>query len=239
MVAVAPGDRRHRRHQRPRHRDRHDSPTKVSEQMSETDAPDQGGRHRLRQHRHRPDDQGPAALRDPRDARAMVGIDPDSDGLARAARLGVPTTHEGVDGLIAMDGFDDIEIVFDATSAGAHRANAAKLAPYGKKLVDLTPAAIGPYVVPPVNLDDAPGRRQRQHGHLRRAGHDPDRGRRLAGHRGALRRDRRLDRLEVGRARHPRQHRRVHRDHGARPSRRSAAPARARRSSSSTPPSRR
>jgi acetaldehyde dehydrogenase len=84
---------------------------------------------------------------------AMVGIDPDSDGLARAGRFGFPTTAEGVDGLIAMDGFDDIEIVFDATSAGAHRANAAKLAPFGKRLVDLTPAAIGPYVVPPVNLD--------------------------------------------------------------------------------------
>lgn len=84
---------------------------------------------------------------------AMVGIDPDSDGLARARRLKVPTTDQGVDGLIAMDGFDEIAIVFDATSAKAHVANAAKLAPYGKKLVDLTPAAIGPYVVPPVNLD--------------------------------------------------------------------------------------
>jgi acetaldehyde dehydrogenase len=84
---------------------------------------------------------------------AMVGIDPDSDGLARAEGLGVPTTSAGVDGLIAMDGFEDIRIVFDATSASAHQANAAKLAPYGKKLVDLTPAAIGPYVVPPVNLD--------------------------------------------------------------------------------------
>ncbi|MGY1743240.1 MULTISPECIES: acetaldehyde dehydrogenase (acetylating) [unclassified Blastococcus] len=84
---------------------------------------------------------------------AMVGIDPDSDGLARARRMKVPTTHQGVDGLIAMDGFDEIEIVFDATSAKAHLANAEKLAPYGKKLVDLTPAAIGPYVVPPVNLD--------------------------------------------------------------------------------------
>ncbi|MGN6609923.1 MAG: acetaldehyde dehydrogenase (acetylating) [Jatrophihabitans sp.] len=84
---------------------------------------------------------------------AMVGIDPDSDGLARARRLGVPTTDRGVDGLIALPGFDEIAIVFDATSARAHVANAAKLAPYGKKLVDLTPAAIGPYVVPLVNLD--------------------------------------------------------------------------------------
>ena len=84
---------------------------------------------------------------------AMVGIDPASDGLARAGRLGVPTTASGVDGLIAMPGFDEIEIVFDATSAGAHLANSAKLAPYGKTLVDLTPAAIGPYVVPAVNLD--------------------------------------------------------------------------------------
>ena len=84
---------------------------------------------------------------------AMVGIDPESDGLARARRMKVPTTADGVDGLIAMDGFDHIEIVFDATSARAHVANAGKLAPHGKKLVDLTPAAIGPYVVPPVNLD--------------------------------------------------------------------------------------
>ncbi|RVW05039.1 acetaldehyde dehydrogenase (acetylating) [Rhodococcus spongiicola] len=85
---------------------------------------------------------------------AMVGIDPSSDGLARAQRLGVPTTAEGVDGLIAMDGFGDIDIVMDATSAKAHVANAEKLAPFGKKLVDLTPAAIGPFVVPPVNLEE-------------------------------------------------------------------------------------
>jgi acetaldehyde dehydrogenase len=84
---------------------------------------------------------------------AMVGIDPNSDGLARAGRFKVWTTHEGVDGLIAKDDFDEIKIVLDATSAGAHRANAAKLAPYGKKLVDLTPAAIGPYVVPAINLE--------------------------------------------------------------------------------------
>ena len=85
---------------------------------------------------------------------AMVGIDPSSDGLASAARFKVPTTADGVGGLIAMDGFDDISIVFDATSAQAHLVNAEKLAPYGKTLVDLTPAAIGPYVVPTVNLDE-------------------------------------------------------------------------------------
>ncbi|MGW9131932.1 acetaldehyde dehydrogenase (acetylating) [Streptomyces sp. NPDC055681] len=85
---------------------------------------------------------------------AMVGIDPESDGLARAARLKVPTTSEGVDGLIKMEGFEDIEIVFDATSAKAHIENAKRLAPYGKRLIDLTPAALGPYVVPPVNLDE-------------------------------------------------------------------------------------
>src|SRR5277367_2525622 len=85
---------------------------------------------------------------------AMVGIDPASDGLARAARLKVPTTAEGVDGLIALAGFDEIGVVFDATSAKAHVANAAKLAPFGKRLIDLTPAAIGPFVVPAVNLGE-------------------------------------------------------------------------------------
>ena len=84
----------------------------------------------------------------------MVGIDPTSDGIARAAGLGFETTSDGVDGLIASPQFNDIEVVFDATSAGAHRYNAEKLAPYGKRLVDLTPAAIGPYVVPAVNLDE-------------------------------------------------------------------------------------
>ncbi|MFF3494455.1 acetaldehyde dehydrogenase (acetylating) [Streptomyces sp. NPDC002795] len=92
-------------------------------------------------------------LSDTLDMGAMVGIDPASDGLARAKRLGVPVTAEGVQGLIAMEGFEDIRIVFDATSAKAHVANAAALAPYGKQLVDLTPAAIGPMVVPAVNLD--------------------------------------------------------------------------------------
>jgi acetaldehyde dehydrogenase len=84
---------------------------------------------------------------------AMVGIDPDSDGLARARRLGVPATAEGVDGLVALPNLDEIDIVFDATSARAHIANAAALEPYGKILIDLTPAAIGPFVVPAVNLE--------------------------------------------------------------------------------------
>ena len=88
---------------------------------------------------------------------ALVGIDPASDGLARAVRLGVPVTADGVDGLIAMEGFDEIGVVFDATSAKAHVANAHKLAPYGVVMVDLTPAAIGPFVVPAVNLDDHEG----------------------------------------------------------------------------------
>ncbi|MFX0577029.1 acetaldehyde dehydrogenase (acetylating) [Nocardia nepalensis] len=90
---------------------------------------------------------------------AMVGIDPQSDGLKHAAALGVPTTHKGVEGLLHMPGFDEIDIVFDATSAKAHEHNHARLAPLGKRLIDLTPAAIGPFVVPAVNLGhhlDAP-----------------------------------------------------------------------------------
>ncbi|MFB7591355.1 acetaldehyde dehydrogenase (acetylating) [Streptomyces sp. NPDC056169] len=87
-------------------------------------------------------------------AAAMIGIDPDSEGLARARRLGVRTSSDGVAGLLALDDFDDIDIVFDATSAAAHHRNAAALAPHGKRIVDLTPAALGPYVVPPVNLDE-------------------------------------------------------------------------------------
>jgi acetaldehyde dehydrogenase len=98
-------------------------------------------------------------LSDTLEMAALVGIDPASDGLARARRLGIATTAGGVDGLVKLPGFDEIQIVFDATSARAHAANAAILAPLGKQLVDLTPAAIGPYTVPAVNLDqhlDAP-----------------------------------------------------------------------------------
>ncbi|MEU2036975.1 acetaldehyde dehydrogenase (acetylating) [Nocardia niwae] len=85
---------------------------------------------------------------------AMVGIDPGSDGLARARRLGVPTTADGVEGLLKLPNFDDIDLIFDATSAKAHAAHAAVLEPLGKLLIDLTPAALGPFVVPAVNLDD-------------------------------------------------------------------------------------
>jgi acetaldehyde dehydrogenase len=84
---------------------------------------------------------------------AMVGIDPASDGLARATRLGYAITADGVRGLLGLPVFDEIGVVFDATSAKAHVANAALLEPHGKILVDLTPAAIGPFVVPAVNLE--------------------------------------------------------------------------------------
>lgn len=85
---------------------------------------------------------------------AMVGIDPESDGLARAARLKVAVTHEGIDGLVAMPEFDSIKVIFDATSAKAHVRNARIAAEHGKLMVDLTPAALGPFVVPSVNLDE-------------------------------------------------------------------------------------
>ncbi len=84
----------------------------------------------------------------------LVGIDPASDGLARARRLGIVTVDSGVHGLIEHPLFDQIDIIFDSTSAKAHIANADALRPYGKKLIDLTPAALGPYVVPAVNLDE-------------------------------------------------------------------------------------
>ncbi len=86
---------------------------------------------------------------------AMVGIDPASDGLARAARMGVATTHEGVEGLTRLPVFQDIDFVFDATSAGAHVKNDAFLRQHKAdlRMIDLTPAAIGPYCVPVVNLE--------------------------------------------------------------------------------------
>lgn len=84
---------------------------------------------------------------------AFVGIDPASDGFRRAAKFGVPYTSAGIDGLLEMPGFDDIRIVFDATSAKTHHHHDAVLRSHGKTLVDLTPAAIGPYTIPAVNGD--------------------------------------------------------------------------------------
>ncbi|MCB1637486.1 MAG: acetylating acetaldehyde dehydrogenase, partial [Thiothrix sp.] len=82
----------------------------------------------------------------------MVGIDPESEGLARARDKGLKTTHEGVDGLIPHLEKDNIRIAFDATSAYVHAETSRKLVEKGVKVIDLTPAAIGPFCVPPVNL---------------------------------------------------------------------------------------
>lgn len=84
----------------------------------------------------------------------MVGIDPTSEGLARAKQMGLKVTAEGVDGLLPHVIADDIKIAFDATSAYVHAENSRKLNELGVQMIDLTPAAIGPFCVPPVNLSD-------------------------------------------------------------------------------------
>ncbi|CAM2156483.1 acetaldehyde dehydrogenase (acetylating) MhpF [Paraburkholderia tropica] len=84
---------------------------------------------------------------------AMVGVDPASDGLARAARLGVATTAGGIDGLLDLAVFNEIDVVFDATSASAHARHNDILQAHGVQVIDLTPAAIGPYVIPAINLE--------------------------------------------------------------------------------------
>ena len=90
----------------------------------------------------------------------MVGIDPDSDGLSKARDAGLKTTHEGVDGLLPHMIEDNIQIAFDATSAYVHEENSRKVQSKGAMMIDLTPAAIGPYCVPPVNLDEHVGKRE-------------------------------------------------------------------------------
>lgn len=82
----------------------------------------------------------------------MVGVDPESDGLKRATDLGLKTTAQGVDGLVPHIKDDNIQIVFDATSASIHKTNSDKVTALSALMIDLTPAAIGPYCVPPVNL---------------------------------------------------------------------------------------
>ena len=86
------------------------------------------------------------------DVIAMCGIDPNSDGLARANRMNCATTSEGIEGLVNLPEFADVELVFDATSAGAHTHHNEVLQAHGKRILDLTPAAVGPYVVPTVNM---------------------------------------------------------------------------------------
>ncbi|MES9815236.1 MAG: acetaldehyde dehydrogenase (acetylating) [Candidatus Thiodiazotropha sp.] len=90
----------------------------------------------------------------------MVGIDPDSEGLARARKLGLKTTHEGVDGLVPHMREDDVQICFDATSAYVHGENNRKVQQQGSIMIDLTPAAVGPFCVPPVNLKEHVGKRE-------------------------------------------------------------------------------
>ena len=90
----------------------------------------------------------------------MVGIDPESDGLKRAREMGIKTTHEGVDGLVPHMKADGVQIVFDATSAYVHAENSRKVTEQGAMMIDLTPAAIGPYCVPPVNLPEHVGKRE-------------------------------------------------------------------------------
>ena len=84
---------------------------------------------------------------------AVVGIDPASEGLAMAREHGIATTHDGIDGLKAMEVYPEIGIAFDATSAYAHKLHDAALRADGIQVVDLTPAAIGPFTVPPVNME--------------------------------------------------------------------------------------
>jgi acetaldehyde/propanal dehydrogenase len=90
----------------------------------------------------------------------MVGIDPTSDGLAKARDQGLHTTSEGIEGLLPYVGRDGVRIAFDATSAYVHAENSRKLQAKGIVVVDLTPAAIGPYCVPPVNLSAHVGQRE-------------------------------------------------------------------------------
>jgi acetaldehyde/propanal dehydrogenase len=88
----------------------------------------------------------------------MVGIDPESDGLKRAREMGIKTTSDGVDGLIPHMQADGVQIVFDATSAYVHAENSRKVNAEGALMIDLTPAAIGPFCVPPVNLKEHVGK---------------------------------------------------------------------------------
>jgi len=84
----------------------------------------------------------------------MIGIDPESEGLSRARDMGLKTAADGVDGVLPHLAADGVQIAFDATSAYVHKENSDKMNAHGVFMVDLTPAAIGPLCVPPVNLDE-------------------------------------------------------------------------------------
>lgn len=84
---------------------------------------------------------------------AVVGIDEASEGLAMARELGIATTHHGIEGLKRLPCYPEIGIAFDATSAYAHKVHDEALQADGIQVVDLTPAAIGPFIIPPVNME--------------------------------------------------------------------------------------
>ncbi|WP_022974924.1 acetaldehyde dehydrogenase (acetylating) [Nevskia ramosa] len=90
----------------------------------------------------------------------MVGVDPESEGLARAREYGLKTTADGVDGLLPFVASDNIQIAFDATSAYVHKQHSDALTALGVMMIDLTPAAIGPFCIPPINLKAHAGSRQ-------------------------------------------------------------------------------